>query len=462
MGERDTKATAEQIIEAINEITKKEGGHYAEYKTQRVSWDDVQRDELTDGGVSSSGPNITDTMLASDEGPLYFVRPVNLNERVGKVGAHRISLLDKDNNLVPLSKFLDSIGQQGMYRDMDKGTSLHSQETDRTVGVRFQSVFIPIKSDNTSENKFNFHAEMYSYGTRDNSSPQNMIVFSTSQGSSIQYPTSTITKIYHHCEHDDGTYHSHTLCADQSEHKVGGHQEESDEQNARNDENGKANAMCIGIRAMGSRFNAAMTIQVPLKQAASVFMPSFTVAPNSQTILPLPYVYFDDVPPMNDDVPVYKSLSTLPDDDAVYRGGLSFSSCPIGTSNAARVSIGDDKETLDELVLKAPKRDDTQHVTVTIIMYYTVQGGLPSSDDVKACIDDMERLYESCSWNGRLNGEDDCCDLNNMNIDSSQKQQIGASFMKKSIISSKPQTSSIIHKKIKANQPFPVWSGSSN
>merc|ERR1712146_521396 len=49
-----------------------------------------------------------------------------------------------------------------------------------------------------------------------------------------------------------------------------------------------------------------------------------------------------------------------------------------------------------------PIRDPSQHVTVTVVIYNTVAGGVPSADDVKAAVDDMEALYASCGWKGRL------------------------------------------------------------
>merc|ERR1712216_73107 len=52
--------------------------------------------------------------------------------------------------------------------------------------------------------------------------------------------------------------------------------------------------------------------------------------------------------------------------------------------------------------VKAPKRDPDQHVTVTVVIYNTVAGGVPSAEDVEAAVDDMEALYTACSAQGRL------------------------------------------------------------
>ena len=51
-----------------------------------------------------------------------------------------------------------------------------------------------------------------------------------------------------------------------SRHKVGGAQSESKEERDDALKRGKATASVIGVRAMGTRFNVLMTVQVPLKQ----------------------------------------------------------------------------------------------------------------------------------------------------------------------------------------------------
>ena len=43
------------------------------------------------------------------------------------------------------------------------------------------------------------------------------------------------------------------------------------------------------------------------------------------------------------------------------------------------------------------KRHPSERITVTVVIYNAVQGGVPSEQDVIAAIDDMERLYLSCS-----------------------------------------------------------------
>ena len=49
-----------------------------------------------------------------------------------------------------------------------------------------------------------------------------------------------------------------------------------------------------------------------------------------------------------------------------------------------------------------PNRNETEHITITIVSYFTIAGGVPSEDDVVAAIDDMESLYASCTAKGNL------------------------------------------------------------
>jgi huntingtin len=74
-----------------------------------------------------------------------------------------------------------------------------------------------------------------------------------------------------------------------------------------------------------------------------------------------------------------------------------FSTSSRGTANAARVSRGTEVDTWSGLEVKNPKRHATEHITVTVVIYNTVAGGVPSVEDVAAAIDDMEALYTACS-----------------------------------------------------------------
>ena len=55
--------------------------------------------------------------------------------------------------------------------------------------------------------------------------------------------------------------------------------------------------------------------------------------------------------------------------------------------------------------MKQPKRNAEEHVTVTVVIYNTVAGGVPSEEDVAAAVQDMEALYAGCGWDGHLADE---------------------------------------------------------
>merc|ERR550537_1812769 len=74
----------------------------------------------------------------------------------------------------------------------------------------------------------------------------------------------------------------------------------------------------------------------------------------------------------------------------------------IGSACAARVSRGSEFDTWKGLTAKTPKRNPSEHVTCTVVIYNAVSGGVPSEADVIAAIDDLEQLYAACSTQGHL------------------------------------------------------------
>merc|ERR1712167_510619 len=60
----------------------------------------------------------------------------------------------------------------------------------------------------------------------------------------------------------------------------------------------------------------------------------------------------------------------------------------IGSANAARVSRGSEVDTWKGLTKKTPVRNPAEHITVTVVLYFTVANGVPSEADVLAAIDD--------------------------------------------------------------------------
>merc|ERR1711988_1767117 len=112
-----------------------------------------------------------------------------------------------------------------------------------------------------------FAPEAYNYCTRDDSDPRNPVLLCTTQGTAVQQDGAGAKKLYHHAVDEEGEVHRYWLEAESSEHKVGGAQKETDEERKDALARGKATASVIGVKAMGTRFNVLMNIQVPLKQA---------------------------------------------------------------------------------------------------------------------------------------------------------------------------------------------------
>jgi hypothetical protein len=75
----------------------------------------------------------------------------------------------------------------------------------------------------------------------------------------------------------------------------------------------------------------------------------------------------------------------------------------VGTSNAARVSRGTlHDRTWGGVANKGAERHASQRPTITVTMYYTVAGGVPSAEDVRLAVADLEQLFEASKHTGRL------------------------------------------------------------
>jgi len=74
-----------------------------------------------------------------------------------------------------------------------------------------------------------------------------------------------------------------------------------------------------------------------------------------------------------------------------------------GAASAARVSYGARHDTWHGLIGRAqtPSRHESERLTVTVVLYNIVVGGVPSEADVLAAVDDLERLYAACRASSR-------------------------------------------------------------
>jgi hypothetical protein len=266
--------------------------------------------------------------------------------------------------------FLDQTGKYGGYAGVPNDNTLLNETLDDKVSIRFQTTFLSVGEEERAT--LEFATEAYNYNTMNDSDPKNLVVLATSQGIAVQQDGKGAKKLFHHVLDGNRKIHRHWLEAEKTNYAVGGPQNETAEDRSDAVTRGKATARMLGIPAMGKRFNVLMTIQVPLQQEersygqGGPFGMSMSMVPRRRMGMPRP------------------------------------PNRPDGEANAARVSIGSEVDIWPGLTVENPVRHPTQHATVTVVLYNTISGGVPSEADVKAAIDDMESLYDACDWRGRL------------------------------------------------------------
>lgn len=382
-------ASVQQTMDAINKACRSRGGKYGGYSCKVVSWDDVSRGTVG-GSLSCWGANITDTYLKSKNGEqLFTVRPDNWNEKLGRVTSSEVAVVSGNLffgegrlNPVTLRDFIKNIGTYGAYAGLTGDVDLSDDVLDKECSIRFQTTFLPISG---ARGTMEFATEAYNYNTRHDDDPRNLVLLCTSQGAAVQQDGEGAKRLFHHAVDQDGAIHRYWLEAERSDHKVGGQQKETKQE--RNDalSRGKATASVIGTRAMGTRFNVLMTIQVPLQQKKA-----------------------DSMSPTSSECSAAFELRCSPASSEAElnscRAGRSVNSKPkTGIANAARVSCGSEFDIWPGLGIANPERNRSEHVTVTVVIYNTVADGVPSEKDVVAAIDDLEDLYLKCSATGKLN-----------------------------------------------------------
>jgi len=248
--------------------------------------------------------------------------------------------------------------------------------------------------------------EAYNYNTLSDSDPRNLVLLCTSQGVAVQQDGEGAKRLFHHAVDADSIIHRYWLEAERSSHKVGGSQRESDEERKDALDRGKATASVIGTRAMGTRFNVLMTIQVPLQQQKQD-------CSDGQWELDGDFACYaagcaaecakgEERCDSEDDEDESFCAALFGSDEPESEEAPSRATAARGTANAARVSRGTEYDTWSGLSISEPIRNDSEHVTVTVVMYNTVVDGVPMEADVMAAIDDLEDLYAKCGATGQL------------------------------------------------------------
>jgi len=310
-----------------------------------------------------------------------------------------------------------------------------------------------------------FSTEAYNYNTTSDSDPRNLVLLASSQGLALQQDGSGAKRIFHHAiDEETGDIKRYWLEAERSKHKVGGEQKETKEEKEDAIKRGKAVSNTIGIEAMGSRFNVLLTVQIPLKQKNErvdnymmgcieeevgcsyfgdddsecydevVYNSVAYAAPmkmmkcvNSELVCDsapmksyaMPLECSEEIHEefiVNMSLPVDKINEDIKIEQIIYepeileRRRSSITKIPEkpkeGVANAARVSRGSEEDTWDGLTVENPVRNEHEHLTISVVIYFTVAGGVPSEKDVLAAIDDMEMLYNACNAKGRLADEE--------------------------------------------------------
>ncbi len=447
-------ASFEETLRAIDTALASTG-----YSCKFVCWDDVLRG-TKNGALSCWGSNITDTTLETKEGiRLFTVRSDNWNEKLGYVNSSQIALLigncanQDDGGIlrnVTLREFLDDpVANGARYTGIEPGTVLSSEYADKKVSIRFQTVFLPIFN---TWNTMQFAPVAYNYATHSDDDPRNLVCLATTQGLSVQSDGAGAKRLFLHNRAVNGAICEYWLEAEPSSHRVGCEQAESKEELADALARGKAVSQVIGIKAMGKRFNVLMTIQVPLQQTnrkrkvlASTAKPvpmssSFTDGCqifvkmiNGKTIVVkvmASYTIHDFQKRIAAQEGVPASQQRLIFEGHPLSAGVTYNIEPgstvhlilrlcgggkpsimpamktfknkEGVSRAARVSVGDYSKNYRRMLIKTPKRNHSEHVTVTCVLYHTVAGGVPTKEDCIAAVNDMNRLYAACTDSGRL------------------------------------------------------------
>lgn len=410
--------TVKDTLHQINSVLKEStDGPYKNYSCKTVSWDDVQRGTVG-GNLSCWGANITDTRLYAKDGrQLFTVRGDNWNERLGKVTADDLALVASDEDggggltglrPVTLRTVLSDINKYGAYANLDI-ESIADQTLDEEISVRFQTTFLPV--DKGEKMTLEFAPEAYNYNTTDDEDPRNLILLCTSQGLAIQQDGEGAKKLFHHVKSGDEVKR-YWLEAESSSHKVGGSQVESSGEESDAVKRGKATSTVIGTKAIGTRFNVLMTIQVPLEQQKKerVDLDEFCCLDTGMALESCEM--FDESYTATGVVLESCEFGECEEEDEADEMGVVMktkiiSGRPpvIGKSSAARVSRGSEVDTWSGITVNEPKRHPHEHVTATVVMYYTCSGGVPAAEEVKSAIDDLEELYKSIETNGNLKDE---------------------------------------------------------
>jgi len=429
----------------INAACKQRGGSYAGYSCQAVFRNDLSRSME----LSSPGSNITDTCLvARDMTPLFVVRSDNWNEKLGRVGSDGVALVASTGGggsaglaSMTLREMLKTCGTYGSYAGLAPEQDLADDALDQQCNIRFQTTFLPMEAGRRWGSALEFTSESFNCQTQSTSDPNNLLLLCTTQGVALQQDGPGKQKLFHHTVKPwSGMVARHWLQVELSDHHAGEAQTEVAQERQDALRGGKAAAAVIGTRAMGTRSNVLMTVQVPLSPPRSQQWPGSVAglskfgvgfgangangaagaagAAGGVGVDGSPFSpssgsgVFSSASSRWHSGPGFGFTSTT-QQPAEFAATSKFTGAraapqlsghraakPTETANAARVTVGSQEDTWAGLTAKKPKRHPSQRITVTVVLYNIIPRTFPSEADIFSAIDDMERLYQSCAATG--------------------------------------------------------------
>lgn len=263
--------------------------------------------------------------------------------------------------------------------------------------MRYQFAFIPA-ADNAPVEIFLTH---YNYqATYDpamnTGEPRNLILACTSGGTSVFLDAVGTVKLYQQNPTKPGQVpDNHYMEVEPTRFQVGGQQIETKEEQAAAVARGKAVSAVIGPRDLGQRLNALVVVQVPTEMKEK----------RPQRVYTLGVVEMECEAMGNMDIDSKDEAMAVPLGGAntsrkykcinPLRGFLAAAgSAPtVGVCSAGRLSTGTRVGPATKLGRPEMRRDPKQHPTVTVTLYYLVEGGVPSAEDIQRAVTELDELY---------------------------------------------------------------------
>jgi hypothetical protein len=356
-----TQSTTTTMIETMCKDLSNLGGVCKEYLPGTVAWNDGMRGLDEFGTLSCWGSNITDARIEAEDGEFMpYLKPENMNEKLGVTTADKISFVTKDGSNKTAQEVLENMKEYIMYvgyKNVDTKVA-----TPEKLVVRVQSTFVPIKAGS----KRKLVPAHYSYQTMDPNDPCNIILTGTPQGIFVHNDSVGVNKLYAHTIDEDSSVNNHWFEASPTDHSVGSIQIEKETPS------GKAKPMNLGFEKMGATCNTFLVMSFQRDQIPKARLRGGGLS------------YDDD-----GGGPVYRSLGN---DD-------------YGVTSAARLSI-------DEKVVGKRQRTEFDAIrksgtpiVLTILKYYAVESTSNfkvQPSDLAMAIGDMENIYKMCDVSGRL------------------------------------------------------------